>query len=99
MLLIFCQLIVIMCHNKDVMDILSKFGSCLKLIRLERGLSQEKLAELAGLHRTYVGAVERGERNVSLKNIEKLAKALDIEIDKLFQDCKQFTKSPQNLGS
>ncbi len=48
------------------------------------GISQEHLADLAGLHRTYVGSVERGERNVSVDNIERLALALGLEIHELF---------------
>lgn len=55
----------------------------LRLIRAQKGISQEKLADLAGLHRTYVGSVERGERNISIDNIEKLAKALDVMISSL----------------
>lgn len=52
------------------------FGKNVRAHRERRGISQEQLAELAELHRTYVGAVERGERNVSLKNIVRLARAL-----------------------
>lgn len=60
------------------------FGKRIRALRLERHLSQEKLAELADLHRNYVGGVERGERNVSLLNIFKLAEGLNIRTSKLF---------------
>jgi len=51
-------------------------GKTIREMRLKLGLSQERLAELAGLHWTYIGGIERGERNVSLVNIVKIAKAL-----------------------
>jgi transcriptional regulator with XRE-family HTH domain len=68
------------------MDKLKAFGEKIRKIRLERGLSQEKLAFLSGLHRTYVGAIERGERNVSFKNIEKIAKTLKVNLEELFRN-------------
>ncbi len=57
---------------------LVRFGAALKRARLDRGLSQERLAERAGLHRTYVGSVERGERNLSLINVHALAAGLGM---------------------
>jgi transcriptional regulator with XRE-family HTH domain len=64
----------------------SRFGANLRKIRLDKGMSQEGLADLAGLHRTYVSSVERGERNVTLETIDKLAKALGISTSKLIPD-------------
>jgi len=58
--------------------ILRAFGNHLRTLRLQKGLSQEKLAELAGLHRTYLGGVERGKRNPTLLTLAKIAKALSI---------------------
>ena len=61
------------------MDSLHILGANIRAYRLRAGLSQEELAEKADLHRTYVGAIERGDRNVSLKNIERLANALNVK--------------------
>jgi len=61
------------------------FGRRVRELRLQRGLSQEKLAELADLHRNYVGGVERGERNIALLNIVALAHALKIKPAKLIE--------------
>lgn len=67
-----------------MINIKAKFGSTVRRLRNKKGLSQEAFADLCGLHRTYIGAVERGERNVSLENIEKIAKALGMNISSLF---------------
>lgn len=69
-----------------VRSVKSRFGAALRRLRDERGYSQEELAERAGLHRNYVGGVERGERNVALENIVKLAKALSVPPRDLFVD-------------
>lgn len=61
------------------------FAQNLRREREIRGLSQEKLAELANLHRTYVGSVERGERNISIDNLERLARALKVELAELLK--------------
>jgi len=65
-------------------EILKLFGERLREIRTERNLSQERLAELAGLDRNYIGQIERAERNVALVNIVRIAKALDVEPQSLF---------------
>ena len=68
------------------MDICKRFGTHVRTLRTARGLSQEELAQKAGLHRTYIGGIERGERNISLVNIEKLAAALDVSLDAIMCD-------------
>ena len=66
------------------MEICNLFGKNVKKYRLQSKLSQEKLGELTGLHRTYISDIERGLRSISLNNIEKKSKALNVEIYKLF---------------
>ena len=64
-------------------EVLVRFGERLREVRLEADISQERLAELAGLHRTYVSSVERGLRNISLVNIDRLARALKVPLTEL----------------
>jgi len=64
-------------------DIIKRIGLNITIIREQRGLTQEKLAELAGLHRAYIGQIERGEKNIGLRNLEKIAKALNVSIKAL----------------
>ncbi len=68
------------------MDIKKKFGKNLKRLRLEKGISQESLALSADLDRTYIPSIEKGERNVSIVVVEKLANALNISISEFFKD-------------
>jgi len=65
-------------------EILIKFGERVRTLRKEKNLSQEELAFKADLHRTYIGMIERAEKNITLLNIEKIAKALEIDIYNLF---------------
>lgn len=63
-----------------MMDVRKKLGANVQRLRREKGLSQEELADLAGLHRTYVSGVERGVRNPTLTVIDRLARALGVEM-------------------
>jgi transcriptional regulator with XRE-family HTH domain len=65
-------------------QILVNFGKKVREERLKRELSQEEFAERAGVHRTYIGMIERAEKNITLTNIEKIALALGIDIYQLF---------------
>jgi transcriptional regulator with XRE-family HTH domain len=62
-----------------------QFGQKVRRLRQARQLSQEKLAFISNIHRTYLGGIERGERNPSLKNIAKIAEALGVTLSELFQ--------------
>jgi len=68
------------------MDIIKVFGTNLRKYRNEIGVSQEKFAEMCGLHRTYISDIERFQRSIALENIQKIADALDIDTYKLFME-------------
>ena len=70
------------------MDILIKFGETVRNLRQSKQISQEQFADMCGLHRTYISDIELGKRNVSLENIEKIAKALEITISQLLVKIK-----------
>ena len=72
--------------GRNIIDIKETFSKNLKKYRNELGLSQEKFAEKAKLHRTYISAIESKRRSISLDNIQKIADALEIETYKLFID-------------
>jgi transcriptional regulator with XRE-family HTH domain len=69
-----------------VPNIKATFGIRIRELRQAKGISQEALADKAGLDRTYISSIERGKRNVSLENIERLAKALKISVRDFFKD-------------
>lgn len=64
-------------------ELLINFGKKIRKERLKRGFSQEEFAEKVGVHRTYIGMIERGEKNITLTNIKKITDALDIKINQL----------------
>jgi transcriptional regulator with XRE-family HTH domain len=72
-------------NNLIMGDVRARFGKALRERRHKLGVSQEEFADICGLDRTYVGGIERGERNVGLANIEKLARALKISLSELFR--------------
>ena len=71
--------------TKKSASIQGRFGSRVRQLRENAGWSQEKLADECGLHRTYMGGIERGERNPSLKNIASIADALGVTLSELFR--------------
>ena len=66
--------------------LVKKVAANIKLLRLEKSLSQEELAELSGYHRTYIGSIERGERNITLTTLETIAATLNISASKLLEE-------------
>ena len=69
--------------------LIEDFGKRIRQLRTERNLSQEQLAELTGFHRTYIGMVERGERNISLSNIGVFARTFEMSVSELFEFCEE----------
>ena len=72
----------------EFMDVTQVFSGNIKRFRQNQGISQEALADLAGLHRTYIGAVERGERNITLINANKIAEALGVKLSECLKERK-----------
>jgi transcriptional regulator with XRE-family HTH domain len=69
-----------------MVDIAAAFGREVRRARLLRGLSQEDLAEASDLHRTYIGGIERGERHITLRNAQKVAAALGVDLSQLLKN-------------
>lgn len=74
-------------------DILLAFGKAIRKIRQEKSISQEELADMCGLHRTYISDVELGKRNISLENIYRITSALEVTLAQLFQLINENTIS------
>lgn len=68
----------------DISTLPIRLGTAIRKMRVLRGLSQEKLAEISALHRTYIGAVERGEKNITVYNVARIAVSLDCTLVELF---------------
>ena len=88
MLFIVCRLIV--CNTLSLFfvksNVLVNFGNSVRSRRMALGISQEEFAERVGLHRTYIGMIERAEKNITLENIEKIANGLGLPIADLFRE-------------
>jgi transcriptional regulator with XRE-family HTH domain len=78
-----------MADNSHIMrndNIIERIGLNITILRERKGLTQEQLAELAGLHRAYIGQIERGEKNIGLRNLEKIAKGLNVPVKTLLDN-------------
>ena len=78
-------------------DIAKAIGQRIRNYRNQLGLSQEKLAELSGCHPTYIGQIERGEKNATLESIEKISSALNVPLSKLFEKLDSAGKTERNI--
>ena len=72
--------------NLDDRQFLQQVGFRIRELRMSRGLTQAQLAESCGLHRTFIGSVERGERNIAILNLRRIAKTLRVSLTELFAD-------------
>lgn len=78
-------------------EIAKAIGQRIRNYRTQLGFSQEKLAELSGCHPTYIGQLERGEKNATLESIEKISSALQITLSTLFEKIDNISESTQNI--
>lgn len=81
----------------DSEELLHELGSTIRRLRAERGFSQESFASATGLHRTYMGGVERGERNVGVVNLWQIAATLDMSLSEFFAELER-TSNEQRRG-
>ena len=73
--------------------IVKDFGLRIKQLRAEKNISQEKLSFITGFHRTYIGMIERAEKNITLVNMQKIANALGVKIEDLIKECNHGKKA------
>lgn len=78
-------------------DLAKNIGKRIRNYRVNLGLSQEKLAELSNCHPTYIGQLERGEKNATIESIDKIAKSLNISLSKLFENLNDFESDENSI--
>lgn len=84
----------------DQTDLQTALGKTIRELRAERGYSQESFADAVGLHRTYMGGIERGERNVGVVNLSRIAAALDLQLSELIAKAEgAMSGNPSRVGA
>jgi transcriptional regulator with XRE-family HTH domain len=78
----------------DYSELQVSLGRAIRDLRARRGYSQESFADAVGLHRTYIGGIERGERNVSLRNLARIANTLEMPLSRLFANTENYLETP-----